>query len=96
MEQDKANVLAETKHKKNFCQRKQELYSQIIELSELQDDQLSDCIDKNLELAIEIILKYGSFKDNAKALGLYSRYLSICELLEDNMPLSEGIIIHNK
>jgi hypothetical protein len=59
-----------------------QLYDELIELAEINDSKLSDCMEDNLEYAMEIILQFGTYAENAKAIRMYSEYFNICKLLE--------------
>lgn len=61
---------------------KSELYNELIILAGINDSKLSDCMEDNLEYAMEIILKYGTYAENAKAIRMYNEYFILCNLLD--------------
>ena len=71
-------------HKKHdvWNKKRMQLYDDLIELAEINDSKLSDCMEDNLEYAMEIILQFGTYAENAKAIRMYSEYFNICKLLE--------------
>ena len=72
--------LVSIKHEE-LCKRKNHLYNELIELADLDNAELTGCVEENAEHAISVILKYGTCMDNAKAIKLYTKYLSINEIL---------------
>lgn len=68
--------------REEWCKRKHYLYDKIIAMAELNDSKLSDCWEENLEYAIEKILRYGTYAENAKALRMYAEYFNLYELLD--------------
>jgi hypothetical protein len=71
-------------HKKHdaWNKKRMEIYDELIELADINDSKLSDSIEHNLEYAMEIILQYGTYAENAKALRMYAEYFNLCKLLE--------------
>ena len=59
-----------------------QLYDELIALAEINDSKLSDRIEDNLEYAMEIILQYGTYAENAKAIRMYAEYFNLCSLLD--------------
>ena len=58
------------------------LYDQLVSLAGLEADDLSDCMEDNLEYAMEIILRHGTYGENARALRMYAQYFSLYDLFE--------------
>jgi hypothetical protein len=54
----------------------------LIALAGLDADDLSDCMEDNLEYAMEIILRHGTYGENARALRMYAQYFSLYDLFE--------------
>jgi hypothetical protein len=69
------------KHDK-WIKAKQYLYNELITLAAIDDHELTDCMDENLEYAMEIILRHGTYRENAKALHMYAQYFSLHNLLD--------------
>jgi hypothetical protein len=68
--------------REEWCKRKHYLYDKLISMANLNDSKLSDSMEDNLEWAIERILKYGTYAENAKALRMYAEYFSLYDLLD--------------
>jgi hypothetical protein len=71
-------------HKKHdaWNKKRMEIYDELIELADINDSKLSDSIEHNLEYAMEIILRHGTYGENAHALRKYAQYFSLYELFE--------------
>jgi hypothetical protein len=69
------------KNHEMWCKRKQYIYDKIISMAGLNDSKLSDCMEENLEYALEKILKYGTYAQNAKALRMYAEYFVLYDIL---------------
>ena len=77
-------VSAMMKTKKDkWCKKKKYLYESLIALAGLNDSKLSDSEEENLEYAMEKILHYGTYAENAKALKMYGQYLNLYDFLDD-------------
>ena len=61
---------------------KQYLYDELIKLACIDDEELTDCMEENLKYAMEIILRHGTYHENAKALEMYVKYFSLHNLLD--------------
>lgn len=81
---DTTALSAANTHKKHadWNKKRIQLYDELIALAEIDDDKLSDCIEDNLEYAMEMILHYGTYAENAKAIRMYSEYFNLCKLLD--------------
>jgi hypothetical protein len=75
------STLVEEK-RKDWNKVKNYLYDELISLAGLDPDDLSDCMEENLEYAMEIILRHGTYGENAHALRKYAQYFSLYELFE--------------
>jgi hypothetical protein len=77
-------ISAMMKTKKDmWCKKKKHLYESLIALADLNDSKLSDSEEENLEYAMEKILQYGTYAENAKALKMYGQYLNLYDFLDD-------------
>ena len=83
-EQTNTMVLSSMVHEKHeeWCKRKHYLYDKIIDMAGLSDTKLTDCMEENLEYAMTLILKHGTYSENAKALRMYAQYFNLYDLLE--------------
>ena len=79
-----AVITAIMKNKKDeWCKRRKHLYESLIDLAGLNNSKLTDSEEENLEYAIETILHYGTYAENAKALRMYGEYLNLYNFLKD-------------
>ena len=83
-EQSNTIALSSMIHEKReeLCKRKNYLYDKLILMSGLTDSKLTNDKEENLEYALELILKYGTYAENAKALRMYAEYFNLYDLLE--------------
>ena len=70
-----------TKKHSDWYKKRLQLYNDLITLAGINDFKLSDCLDDNLEYAMELILKYGTYAENAKAIRMYNEYFILDILL---------------
>lgn len=76
------SAMVKTK-KDKWCKKKRYLYDSLISLAGLNDSKLSDSEIENLEYAMETILHFGTYAENAKALRMYGEYFNLYDLLDD-------------
>lgn len=71
-------------HKKHadWNKMRMHVYDELITLAGLNNIKLSDCIEENLEYAMETVLRYGTYGENAKAIHMYMDYFILSKLLE--------------
>jgi hypothetical protein len=62
-------------------EKRSQIYNELISMARINDSKLSDCMEDNLEYVMALILKYGTYAENAKAIRMYSEYFNICNLL---------------
>lgn len=71
-------------HKKSpeWYKKRSQIYNDLISLACINDANLTECNEDNLEHAMELILKYGTYAENAKAIRMYNEYFILCNLLD--------------
>lgn len=59
------------------AERLRHAYCELVELAELQDDELLGTMEQNEERAVEVILRYGSYRDSARAMRLVAQIAAL-------------------
>ncbi len=65
-----------------WYKKRSQIYDDLINLACINDANLTACNEDNLEHAMELILKYGTYAENAKAIRKYIEYFTIRSILD--------------